>query len=118
MTNRSVIHWLSGPTEIEEDHEHEMIFAQHVCYKSPNSMRSSDLSQLFEQCGPDAKRMIFMGDDYRDFSSFRIVADAVVRYTDQPADVECAERISPMCRLGQVANDFVKLDWPQREESV
>ena len=95
-----------------------MVFAQDVCHKAPNSMCSSDLSQLSEQGRSHAKRMIFMGNHYRDFSSFRVVADDVVRYTDQPAGVECAKSVSPMCRLGQLANDFVKLDRLQREESV
>jgi hypothetical protein len=95
-----------------------MILAQYVGDKALNSMSASDSGQMFEQGRSHAKRMIFMGNYYRDFSSSRVVADDVVRYTDQPAGVECAECVSPVCRLGQLANDFVKLDRLQREESV
>jgi hypothetical protein len=119
MTNRSVIQCLAPPAEIEQDHEHEVILGHDVGYKAPNSMLSSDLGQVFEQGRPHAKRMIFMRDHYRDFSLSRVVADdRVVRYTDQPVGVECAESVLPLCRLDQLANEFVKLDRVQREESV
>ena len=83
MTNRPVIRWLTMPAKIEHDHEHEMILAQDVRYETPNSAGSSDPGQMFEQGRPHAKRMILMGDHYRELSGFRVVADErIVRYTD------------------------------------
>ena len=62
-----------------------MILGQDVGYEAPNSMGSSDLGQMLEQGCSHAKRMIFVRNDYRDFSSSRVVADDhVVGYTDQP----------------------------------
>ena len=119
MMNRSVIQWLTVPAEIEQDHKHEMILAQNVGYKAPNSMSSSDPGQMFEQGCSHAKRMIFVGNHYRDFSNSRFVTDDyVVRYTDQPIGVECAESAPPMYRLDQLANEFVKLDRLHRKESI
>ncbi len=95
-----------------------MILAQDVGYKAPDSMSSSDLGQMFEQGRSHAKRMIFMGNHHREFSNFRVFGDdRVVRYPDQPVGVECAESVQPMCRLGQLANEFVKLDRLQGEEA-
>src|SRR5271166_6458767 len=119
MTDRSVTYWLTRPAEIGQDHEHEMILAQNVSYKAPNSISSSDLGQMFEQGRSHANPMIFMGDHYRDFSNFRVVTDdRVMCYTDQqPVGVECAESALPICRLGQLANELVEIDWVQREEA-
>jgi hypothetical protein len=96
-----------------------VVLGQDVGYKAPNSMGSSDLGQMFEQGRSHAKRMIFVGDYYRDFSFSRVVADdRVIRYTDQPIGVECADSALPTCRLTQLANEFVKLDGLQRGQSV
>ena len=74
---------------------------------------------MVEQGGSHAKRMIFMGNRYRELGGLRVIADDdVIRYSDQPVVVECAESTSPMCGLGQFSNDFVELDRMQREESV
>ena len=96
-----------------------MILGHDVGYKAPDSIGSSDLGQMFEQGRSHAKRMIFMGNHYRDFSRSRVVADDhVVRYTDQPVAIECAESALPMRRLDQLANELVEMDRMQREESI
>jgi hypothetical protein len=77
MANRSATYWLTRPAEIdhEHEHEHEMVHAQDVGFKPPNSMNSSDPGRMFERGRSRATGMNFMGDSYRDFSNFRVVAD-------------------------------------------
>ena len=83
-----------------------------------NSMSASDPGQMFEQGRSHAKRVIFMGDRNRDFSSFRIVVDDdVVCHSDQPVGVECTESVLPLCRLGHLADQSVEINLVQREEA-
>jgi hypothetical protein len=78
-----------------------------------------DSAALIHHAHSHAKRMIFMGNHYRDFSNSRFVTDDyVVRYTDQAIGVECAESAPPMYMLDRLANEFVKLDRLHRKESI
>src|SRR5277367_3008998 len=118
MANGSVIYWLTRPAEIGKHHQHELILAQDIGCEPPNSMSASDPGQLFEQGRSHAKRVIFMGDRNRDFSSLRIVmADHVVGHSDQPVGVECTKSILPICRLGHLTNELVEINSVHREEA-
>ena len=59
--------------------------------------------------------MIFLRNNYRDFSSFRVVGDRVVRYTDKSVSIECSESTLPIPRLDQPANELVEMNGIQRE---
>src|ERR1700758_495274 len=62
--------------------------------------------------------MILMGDHYRELGSFRVVLDEhIVRHTDQPVRVECAQSAQPAGLLRQVTDEFLQWRRPQREEA-
>ena len=88
-----------------------MILAQDVGHEPPNSISSSDLGQMFEQGRSHAKRMIFMRDHYRDFSSFRVVADDdVVAPHRSVGRRRMHQERTALRMLDQLANELVEID--------
>src|SRR5271170_6727907 len=62
--------------------------------------------------------MIFVCNDYRDFSNALVIGDRVVRHTDKSVSIECAKSAPPIPRFDHLANELVEMNGMQSEEAV